>query len=130
MRIIFLLFVLASSHLQSQEVWFESSFQALVEGDECYACHYKDFYFIADYCGAAVLYGNKTILDHRFDVNEDWLHYQDDSGALSDPWYYCNDDIGLLIIYDTINKWAYIRTPKYQLQMYYEMPETFLFRIK
>lgn len=112
-----------------QNYSFEASFQAFTEDSAAYACHYKDFYFIAHDCGLEVRCGNMVLEKYEFNNQEEWLSTKGFTGGI-DGYYFCNDGENVLFIYDPIIKWAFIRTIRGQIQMYYEMPETFRFKIK
>jgi hypothetical protein len=112
-----------------QNYSFEASFQAFTEDSAAYACHYKDFYFIAHDCGLEVRYGNAILEKYEFTGQEEWLSTKGANSAI-DGFYYCNDLTDVLFMFDPSARWAYIRTVRGQMQLYYETPETFMFKTK
>jgi hypothetical protein len=61
---------------------------------------------------------------YEFENDEDW---RPSTGSPS-AWYFIkgNDVYG----YDTTARWAYIQTCRGIMQLYYEMPESFKFKVK
>lgn len=128
-KILLFLFLFFSKELISQNHYFKTSFQAFVEDSAVYACHYSDFYFIAHDCGMEIRYGNIALEKYDFNNEEEWQETTEFVTTV-DGYYFCSDVNDVLFIYDPTLRWAYIRTPRGQMQLYYEMPETFKFKIK